>query len=243
MIRAVVFDLDETLLDHSVGERQAVEAIRVDLDPPPEVSSDDLASLWHSEMERHMRRYLAGELTFAEQRSARVRSVFVSLGKPDPSAETVRAILSKYVAAFEAGWRLFPDVLPCLRSLSAYPLGLVTNGESEQQRLKLTRMGLTPYFSSVVISGEIGVTKPDPAIFAVVLRGLGVAAEESVHVGDNWEADVVGARNAGIQGVWLNRRHELRGEAHSNVTVIHSLSSLPGLIGTGAVRTKSRAGG
>lgn len=83
-------------------------------------------------------------------------------------------------------------------------LGLLTNGPSDIQRVKLEGSGLQSHFTSVVVSGEVGAGKPDPAVFSLVLDDLGVAPQEAAMVGDSWERDVVGALGAGMTAVWIS---------------------------------------
>jgi HAD superfamily hydrolase (TIGR01549 family) len=102
---------------------------------------------------------------------------------------------------------LFDDVLPALEVLRAsHRLALISNGLRRDQRLKLDRLGLNDYFDVCVISEEIGVTKPDPRIFAHALEALGVDAGAALHAGDNPHHDVAGARDHGMRAVWVNRR-------------------------------------
>ena len=86
-----------------------------------------------------------------------------------------------------------------------YRLGLVTNGAADVQREKLAATSLGSRFSTIVISSDLGVGKPDPAVFQAALEALGVLADEAVMVGDSLERDIAGARAAGIRSVWLDR--------------------------------------
>jgi putative hydrolase of the HAD superfamily len=90
-------------------------------------------------------------------------------------------------------------------------LALVTNGTSDLQRRKLAVAGLDEYFDAVVASCDIGIGKPDPAIFAAALDALGVGASEAVMVGNDRERDIEGAAAAGIRAHWVQPgRTELR---------------------------------
>lgn len=84
-------------------------------------------------------------------------------------------------------------------------IGLITNGPADVQRAKVELLGVGALVDAVVISGEFGVEKPDPAIFHEALRRLGGAPHEAVYVGDSAEHDVAGARAAGLEIVWVNR--------------------------------------
>ena len=133
-----------------------------------------------------------------------------------------------FQAERRARHQVFPDVEPALRELSAtHSLGLLTNGASCLQREKLAASGLASFFSVVVVSSDVGVRKPTPALFH---HALGLAgAESAVMVGDSVEKDVRGAQAAGLQAVWLNRAGlpvpDDLGAPH-----ISSLSGLPGVL-------------
>jgi putative hydrolase of the HAD superfamily len=84
-------------------------------------------------------------------------------------------------------------------------LGLVTNGAPSVQHAKLAGTTLGPYFKAIVISGEIGIPKPDPRIFELALERLGVPAEEAAMVGDSRPRDVAGARATGMRAIQIVR--------------------------------------
>lgn len=230
MIRAVVFDIDGTLIDHIGAERAAVRSLFGSLRrliPCPSV--EEFAQVWHAEAERHMRLHLAGELTFAEQRVKRVQSVFARWGRVVSDEEAMR-VFGEYLRWYEENWRLYEDVLPCLRSLNDYRLGIVSNGDGEQQRNKLRCTGIASFFSSTVISGDTGVAKPKAAIFERSLHDLALSAEEAVYVGDCLELDPIGASQAGLRGVWLDRSGVSR-NVNPSVITIASLEELPDVVG------------
>jgi len=109
--------------------------------------------------------------------------------------------------AFAVFWRvrndveLFPDVLPALQTLQAhYPLGSLSNGNAD-----VDAIGLGDYFNFRVSARAAGVAKPDPAIFARASALAGVPPQAMLHVGDDPECDVLGAKAAGFSAVWLNR--------------------------------------
>ena len=124
----------------------------------------------------------------------------------------------------------FEDAAVALEDLAIdHVLGLVTNGASCLQREKLAASGLAARFAAVTVSGEIGVGKPDPAIFAHALEALGADAADAVMVGNSLAHDVAGARAAGIRAVWVNRfgRERPAGEALAEV---HTLLELRGAL-------------
>ena len=101
---------------------------------------------------------------------------------------------------------VYPDVGPALQEArKTYRLALLTNGAPDLQREKLAGSGLEPCFDVVIISGEAGVGKPDPRLFALALGRLDVSLEEAVMVGNSLRSDIAGAQGAGIKAIWLNR--------------------------------------
>ncbi len=101
---------------------------------------------------------------------------------------------------------LYPDAEPLLRRLNGdgYSLALVSNAPPDTAKV-VEALGLSRYIKAIVISGAVGYSKPHPEIFRIALRQAGVEPHHTIHVGDLYEADVVGARSAGIEGVLIDR--------------------------------------
>jgi phosphoserine phosphatase len=127
--------------------------------------------------------------------------------------------------------RAFADTRPALAELRAtHRLALVTNGASCLQREKLAGTGLSERdFDAVVISGDVGIAKPKPEVFAHALALLGVGASQTVMVGDSLERDVRGAEACGIRGIWLNRDGR-RPSGPNGHTEIATLAELRGVL-------------
>jgi putative hydrolase of the HAD superfamily len=124
------------------------------------------------------------------------------------------------------------DTLDSLRERGV-KIGLITNGRALMQNRKIDGLGIRPLLDSVVISGDLGVRKPDPRIFAAALEDLAVASASAAYVGDNPEADILGAKRSGMFAVW--RRDEWWPEPEDADLVIDDLSELiPGLFDTSA---------
>lgn len=106
-------------------------------------------------------------------------------------------------------FHVFDDVLPVLKDLqgAGYRLGIVSNATHQLPGM-LRDAGLTEYFEVVTYSYEAGVEKPDPRIFELALSRMGAGPERAVHIGDSYEADVVGARRAGVSPFLIYRRDE-----------------------------------
>jgi putative hydrolase of the HAD superfamily len=195
----ILFDLDDTLLNHSRASDAATAALHARVKSP--LAFEEFASSWTSAHRRHFDRYLAGDISFDEQRRARIRDAIDST-LSEREADDVFAI---YLDHYEASWSLFSDTLPCLDGLSRHRLGVVSNGQTRQQRLKLERMGIAKRFECVVVSEECGCAKPAPEIFLRACSLLGAEPENAIYVGDLYDVGAVGARDAGLVGVWLDR--------------------------------------
>ncbi|WP_110928880.1 HAD family hydrolase [Bacillus massiliglaciei] len=103
-----------------------------------------------------------------------------------------------------------------------YKLLLLTNGSPDLQNTKLEiTPELVPYFDHIVISGAFGRGKPDPAIFHHALERMEVRADEAIMVGDNLMTDILGASRAGIPSVWLNRHDKERNEVIPDYEITH----------------------
>lgn len=218
----IFFDLDDTLLDHkaacTVGARALHQRLGIDLSP------DAFVCRWEASLQRQFDRYLRGELSYEQQRLERVREV-VDAGLTDREAEEWFRV---YLAAYEASWTLFPDVLEAWTQLSHLQLGIITNGQGAQQRRKLARTGMLERCACVVISEEVGIAKPEAAIFRLACARLGVEPEAAVYVGDRYDVDAQGARRAGLRGIWLDRQRTLT--ATHEAPILHSLAGLPALV-------------
>jgi HAD superfamily hydrolase (TIGR01509 family) len=101
---------------------------------------------------------------------------------------------------------LYPDAEPLLSRLKSdhYMLALVSNAPPDTDSV-VRALGLARYLEPIVISGLVGYSKPHPEIFRIALRRLSLSPDQVVHVGDLYDSDIVGARNAGIHGVLLDR--------------------------------------
>jgi putative hydrolase of the HAD superfamily len=121
-------------------------------------------------------------------------------------------------------FRPYPEVADALAGLRAAGLRLivVSNWDVSLHDV-LERTGLRGLVDAVVISAELGVAKPDPAIFRAALDRLGASAADAMHVGDSVEADVAGARAAGLEAVLVARNG---GQAPDGVRVVASLDGL-----------------
>ncbi|EJS07849.1 MULTISPECIES: HAD family hydrolase [Bacillus] len=85
-----------------------------------------------------------------------------------------------------------------------FKVGIITNGSTQRQKAKIMDTGLNEYFDTIIISEEVGFSKPDKRIFELALNKLNVQSEDVLFVGDDLEKDIAGCQNANIKGIWFN---------------------------------------
>lgn len=217
-IQAVLFDIDDTLVDFTgAAHRALVHAVHTNLGPVP---AEHIAAAWEEIAEPHYRRYTNGELTFVQMREART-AAFVDLlsaadGGRQASTGVHLAIENDRHASIFDHYRLYDDVLDEVNRLRAagFRIGLVSNSDGDYQRRKLSTVGLTGVFAAEVFSGDLGIAKPAPEIFHAGVAALGSTPNRTVYVGDKWDVDVLGARGAGLAAVWLHRGGQRGESAH-----------------------------
>lgn len=109
-----------------------------------------------------------------------------------------------------------------------YRLLLLTNGSPDLQNTKLRMTPeLVPYFEQIVISGAFGRGKPDPAIFEYALSLMGLNKDEVIMVGDNLNTDILGSSRTGIKNVWINRHGKERNEVIPDYEISHLSELFP----------------
>lgn len=215
-------DVDDTLVAHSAASRAALMML---------LGHDKAWPLWVQVTEHHVRRVVGGEVDSDTMRWQRTQDFYGCLGEhlTDDEARHREDIR---VTTMRAGWALYDDVLPCLEWLAAVEvkIAVVTNASGSYQRTKLAELGVAGFIAEVIIAGELGAAKPDPVIFHTACDRLGFPPNEVAHVGDRLDLDAIGARDAGLAGVWLNRSGPVSGTLPTGVSMITSLELLPELL-------------
>ncbi|MGA8664941.1 MAG: HAD family hydrolase [Thermoplasmata archaeon] len=213
----VLFDLDDTLFDHSLTCRAALaEVVRTE----PRFTSRSLDDLWH----RYEERLNASDLTlgsvghpprvYEEARAGRFRALASSVGWNLDTGEA-RAISSLYRKQYLRLRRPVPGAVELVRRMArTVPIGIVTNNQVAEQVEKLNFLGISELVDHLIISEAVGVAKPDPAIFRAALEAAHVGPRDAVMVGNSWTDDVLGAHAAGIRPVWFNRFGRARPTRH-----------------------------
>lgn len=228
MIRAVFFDLDDTLFDHQHCARAALAGVR-DAHPC-------FAALPPEDIERHHGHILedlhlqvmSGQLPLDAARIERFRRLYAVVGHAAEEtlvAQTASAYREHYIRSrreVSGATALLAEVRKHAQVV------IVSNNLLEEQQDKLRHCGLDRYVDVLVVSEEAGVAKPDPKIFEIALERARCTAAEAVMVGDSWTNDIRGAMAAGIRPIWFNRTG--RQAPDPDVDVIRSLEPPPDVL-------------
>lgn len=214
-IRVMLFDLDDCLMAHSRAVAIGLARARAEAGGAVAAANDvDELRRWRDLEEHHYGRWLRGEIDFIEQRRERARGFLAPFGIA-PTPDGALAWFDRYMIGYRASWSLFDDVLPALdaleRAVPGIRLGVITNGDLVFQTEKLEAIGLADRMSHVIASGEVGVAKPEAAIFALAAAAFGVPVASCAYVGDRLRTDAAGADAAGMLGLWLERPLEALG--------------------------------
>jgi len=209
--RAILFDLDDTILNAYGGQQQAWLSVATEfaseLAPlsPHEASTAITAfsqafwlnadPQWRMRLQEARRQVVAGSF-----------AALAKAGRPTPPPDLALRLADRFSAYREEQMSLFPDALEVIDGLRARGtrLGLVTNGAGALQRAKIMRFDLAHRFDHIQIEGEHGFGKPEERAYRHALQALDVEARETWMVGDNLEWEVVAPQRLGIYAIWFD---------------------------------------
>ena len=198
---AVVFDLDGTLCRYTMNIEQAMASSLQRVGAEEAViggistAANRYNDLWYELQEGDH-----GAVPLRERIWIRLLS---DAGVDD--AELARQLCQVYVTLRTASLRLFDGASLLLADLrERYTLGLLTNGPSEMQWEKIELLKIKDSFDAIIVSGDVGVHKPDARVFTRMLRQIGAPPDKAIYVGNSYEMDIIGAHDAGMFSVWVN---------------------------------------
>jgi YjjG family noncanonical pyrimidine nucleotidase len=220
--KCILFDLDHTLWDFETNSSEALRELYIQYELnrrctyPVEHFQANFKqinnALWDA-LDR-------GEIDKQVIRSQRFHKVFQSVGLDD--YEMSLQFSAAYLETSPKKKHLLPNALDTLNYLhTKYPLFIITNGFDEQQGIKMSSSGITPFFKGIITSERVGSKKPEKKIFEYVLTKYGFRSSEAVMIGDNLLTDIQGAHNASIDSIFFNP-----GRIAHEVKVNHEISDL-----------------
>lgn len=216
----ILFDADDTLFHFDAFKGMQLMFSRKGLD----FSEQDYQHYQHVNKPLWVD-YQNGVITAAELKHIRFQSWAEKIGT------TTAELNSAFLEAMADICTLLPGARELMQALQGKAkLGIITNGFTELQDVRLTRTGMKDFFEHVVISEQVGVAKPDAGIFNHALTVMGHPDKTRVlMVGDNPHSDILGGLNAGLETCWLNihqaeKPHGI--DAHYEVSSLAELQSI-----------------
>jgi HAD superfamily hydrolase (TIGR01549 family) len=203
--KVVLFDMDDTIFDHSLTCRAALGQLRREESFLRGRPLDDLWKEYNRLLGVTHLPVMLGQRPGDEARTDRFARLATWCGHPvDRSAAT--ALSRRYRDHYQRLRRPVPGAPEFVRSLPGRTqIGIVTDNTVAEQTEKIAFLGLEGTIDFLVTSEEIGVGKPDSAMFRAALERAEASAAEAVMIGDRWEFDIVGARGVGMPALWFNR--------------------------------------
>jgi HAD superfamily hydrolase (TIGR01549 family) len=226
MIKAIIFDFGQTLVDAADGFRSAEKAAQTKLFANMSLTlhEDFMANY------RRIRKEFHDRSDFSRISLWREVYFYYCLQFDDQLLETWE---TEYWETVKAKTIIFPETLRALKGLSSkYQLGLISNTQGQRHTVthRLSQFPeLEKYFQEIIIAGENGIApKPDPQPFRLCLKGLNLKPSEAVYVGDDFRIDICGAKDVGLHAVWLQHHCVKRSwpEVETSVPIITRLDQL-----------------
>ncbi|MDQ7233211.1 HAD family hydrolase (plasmid) [Bacillus pacificus] len=202
----IFFDIDGTLLNYDNAEENGISHFFQKYNDIFLGNELEAMKLWHELSDKYFNKFLSKELSFQEQQGMRMYHLFKTYGV-NVSPEESQHRFNQYIELYKKSWTLFEDVLHTLQTLQqrGHSLGIISNGDYEQQIEKLTALNILQYFKYIFTSSELGISKPDPEIFHKAVLQLNLEMKDCYYIGDRLETDAISSTAAGMQGIWLNR--------------------------------------
>lgn len=206
-IEHVFFDLDHTLWDFEKNSELAFKEIFEKQKIAIEI--DEFLKVYTPINFRYWELYRNNSVSKEALRYGRLKESFDSL-KFETEDATINEIAHEYIEYLPKNNHLLEGSLELLEFFKdKYRLHIITNGFEEVQHKKMKSSGIHEYFETITTSEEAGVKKPHPGIFQTAMEKSGADVSRSVMIGDNLEADIIGAHKFGLQVIYLNPENNL----------------------------------
>ena len=205
----IFFDIDGTLLDYELAERNGILDFFREHNPIFSCKEFEASKLWHQLSEQYFNQFLSNELSFQEQKRLRMRGIFQQYGIHLTNEEADQKF-KLYLSSYKENWTVYADVIDVLENLKqeGYLLGIISNGDYDQQIEKLSRLHILHYFNPVIASSRVGMAKPNIAIFQAASMTAKCRVQDCYYIGDRLETDALSSKNAGMHGIWLDRSNK-----------------------------------
>jgi 5'-nucleotidase len=226
----ICFDLDDTIVDYEQTFKRAIKhCFSLFVEKSGHVDFETWFSTFKKFCDLYWHDYQCKRLTRTEYRRRRFLDTMVifRLKASADLADDFHHYFDRVVSRFAVPMKGIVPLLHRLHNCSI-KMGIITNGNDEIQRNKVRYLGLTKFFSheAVVVSDNIGVRKPDSAIFHYASNKIAPHSQYKLYIGDSWELDVLGALEAGWQAIYLNTRKQPPTTRHKPLAVCNNVGDL-----------------
>jgi len=220
-INHIFFDLDHTLWDFETNSDIAFETIFKK--HQVNASLEKFLNYYRSINQYYWKLYREERVSKADLRYGRLKDTFNKINVA-VNDDLIENLATDYIDVLPNSNLLFEGAHDILQHLQPnYQLHIITNGFNEVQYKKMEKSDLTKYFSTIITSEDAGVKKPNPIIFQYALTQTNAVPKESIMIGDNWEADIMGAKNAGLDVIYCNFNKDSVSE---NIKSVENLSEI-----------------
>ena len=223
-VEHIFFDLDHTIWDFETNSRETLGELYHEYKLHELIQNEEkFLATYQTVNAQYWKKYRDGQIDKQTVRFGRFPETLRRC-KVDDADVIGKQIGEEYVIRGPKKTHLFPHTHETLQYLSQkYPLHIITNGFKEVQFVKLGGSDLDKYFDIILCSEEVGVNKPHKKVFQTALEKANVDPANAVMIGDNYEADILGAQKAGMKTIFFDPKKN--GEQNHSV-VIHSLLDL-----------------
>lgn len=218
-ITDVFFDLDHTLWDFETNSKVAFESIFKKHALP--IRMDKFLNYYVPINAKFWKLFRDEKISQETLKYGRLKETFEII-KIKASPELIQELASDYLMELPMSNTLFEGTHEILQYLKnkGYAMHIITNGFEKVQLEKLRNSKINHYFNQIITSESVGVKKPNPLVFKEALKKAQVAATNAIMIGDNWEADIMGAKNVGLDVIYCNFGHLPVGE---NIKSVNNL--------------------
>jgi len=201
----LLFDLDNTIWDFDTNSEESLKEVYINRNLGKRFESfEHFSKIYHKHNKELWIRYQNKEITKFTLGLNRFYLTLSEIGIDD--SQFSNKLNAEYLANTTMKTKLIKDAYSTIINLNKrYKLHIITNGFFEVQFLKIRNSKLEPYFTNIITSEESNALKPDDKIFEYALKQINTTPEKCIIIGDNFETDIIGAKNASIDQVFFNR--------------------------------------
>jgi putative hydrolase of the HAD superfamily len=199
----IYFDLDDTLLDHRSAEASALNDVHQHFSFFEGISPDKLVDPYQEVNSKQWTLYSRGDIGRKDLQRNRFEQTLRQLNL---DGNKYKEVGDYYLQCYRNHWQWVDGAEDAYREIiKKYPVGILTNGFAETQKMKFEKFDLHNSADHLVISEEVGVLKPDPKVFEHATELANTAPKDILYVGDSFTSDIKGGSQFGWNTAWYTK--------------------------------------